>query len=170
MRLGAIQRSAIRRFSMSPNPQQIVATHPSWKISNIPITRSILILIGFLIFSLTTYSIYVAVHEPDPQETLVFGQVKIASASPVSLRILVRNRISAKPIKAARVELSLVSKSGGTTKIATAETDASGSFADSVNIPEVPPAEYQLVIDTSSSLGRDHVVKKVEIHHPAQIL
>src|SRR5882757_7342756 len=152
---------------MSPKLPVSCANGPR---SKIPITKSLLGLIGFLIVGITAYSIYVAIHEPDPQETLVLGQVKIASGSRASLRILVRNRVSAKPIKNARVELSLASKAVGTIKLAAAQTDETGSFPDSINIPEISQGEYQLIIDSTSSLGRDHVVKKVEIHHPARIL
>jgi type II secretory pathway pseudopilin PulG len=155
---------------MSPNPLEGSIARSTWIGSKIPVTKTLLGLIGCLIVGITAYSIYVASHEPDPQETLVLGQTKIASGSPASLRILVRNRVSGKPIKNARIELNLVSKGVGTIKLATAKTDESGSFLESINIPEIPPGEYRLLIDSSSSLGRDHVVKKVEIQHPARIL
>jgi type II secretory pathway pseudopilin PulG/5-hydroxyisourate hydrolase-like protein (transthyretin family) len=152
---------------MSPNTPISPANRIRFKIS---ITKSLLVLIGVLIVGVTAYSLFIAVHEPDPQETLVLGQTKIASGSPASLRILVRNRVSTEPIKNAKVELSLVSKAGETLKLATSKTDETGTVGDSINIPEAPPGEYQLVINSTSALGRDHVVKKIEIHHPARIL
>src|SRR4051794_24300665 len=64
-----------------------------------------------LVAMLGIYSIYVALHEPDRQETIVLGQTKMAAGSPAALRILVRDRVSGKPISGALVELSLRNKS-----------------------------------------------------------
>lgn len=147
------------------NPSLQSATKPSN-----PITRIVVGIILLLIAGVATYSIYVAVHEPDPQETIILGQTKIASGSPTGLRILVRNRVSGKPVPSAELVLSLQNKITGVVKLGTFNTDANGSLHDSVNIPEIPPGEYELVVDATSSLGRDHVVKKVEIHHPVRIL
>jgi type II secretory pathway pseudopilin PulG len=119
---------------------------------------------------LAAYSIYVAVRQPDSQETVLLGQIKIASGSPASLRILVRNRAAQKPIQGATVALSLLGKSTETVNLGTFQTDSSGSTGDSISIPEIPPGEYQLVVDATSSLGRDQIVRKVEIQHPARIL
>jgi len=67
--------------------------------------------------------------------------------------------VSARPIKNARVELSLASKAVGTIKLAaSSNTDETGSFPDSINIPEIPPGEYQLVIDSTSTLGQRYHV------------
>jgi hypothetical protein len=135
--------------------------------------RYIRIIAGMvLMFALgiTAYSIYVAVHEPDPQETVVLGQTQIASGSPAGLRILIRHRASGQPVNGARVELSLASKTAGTIPLGHFQTDASGSLADTINIPELAPGEYQLIVETKSTLGRDRVVKSVQIYHPARIL
>ena len=63
-----------------------------------------------MLFALIVYSIYVAVHEPDRQETVVLGQSKIASGSPAALRLIVRDRVSGKPVKGAKLELSILEK------------------------------------------------------------
>lgn len=122
------------------------------------------------VLAVAAYSIYVAVHEPDSQETVVLGQTKIASGSPAGLRVLVRNRASEKPVQGAKLELSLQGKTNGTIRLGTFQTDASGSLAGSINIPEIPSGEYRLIVEATSSLGRDHLEKKVEITHPTRIL
>jgi 5-hydroxyisourate hydrolase-like protein (transthyretin family) len=101
------------------------------------------------------------------QETVIMGQVKIAAGNPAGLRILVRDRVSGKPVQGAKVELSLLGKNSGPTKLGTFRTDSTGSLADAIQIPEILPGEYQLIVETSSPLGRDQVAKKVEIQHPA---
>jgi hypothetical protein len=75
--------------------------------------RTSLALIGILVLAVAAYSIYVAVHEPDPQETIILGQAKIASGSPAGLRILVRNRISGRPVRDANLVLSLSGRPAG---------------------------------------------------------
>ncbi len=121
------------------------------------------------VLAVGAYSIYIAVHEPDPQETVVLGQTKLAAGSPAALRILVRNRISGTPIKGAEVVLSLRSKAAAV-KLGTFHTDAAGSLGDSLAIPDIPPGEYELVLETTSSVGKDRVLKKVEVQHPARVL
>ena len=116
------------------------------------------------------YSIYVATYTPDPQETVILGQTKIAAGSPAALRVLVRNRVTGRPVTGAQVELTLEGKPHVFVKLGSFHTDTAGSVADAVDIPDLPPGDYDLVIDASSSLGRDHVVKKVEVQQPARIL
>jgi type II secretory pathway pseudopilin PulG/5-hydroxyisourate hydrolase-like protein (transthyretin family) len=133
-----------------------------------PIMRIAVGIILTFVLAVAAYSIYVAVHEPDPQETVVLGQAKLAAGSPAALRILVRNRLSGKPIKGADVELSLRSKATNV-KLGSFHTDVTGSLGDSIAIPEMPPGQYELVLDSKSSFGRDHVVKKVEVQHPSRV-
>jgi hypothetical protein len=59
------------------------------------------------------------------------------------------------------VELSLLGKGAPPIKLGAFQTDASGSIADAISVPALPPGEYQLTVDSASSLGRDHVVKKI---------
>lgn len=120
--------------------------------------------------AVTFYSIYVAVHEPDPQETVVLGQTKLAAGSAAGLRIVVRNRVSGTPVRGASVEVKINPKSGSSIHLGTFHTDTDGSIADPLNIPNVPPGEYQLVMDVTSRLGRDQVKQKIEIQQPAQVL
>lgn len=141
----------------------------------IPLKRSAQIIrsvIGLLLLGavgLAGYSVYVALHEPDPQETVVLGQTKLAAGSPAGLRILVRNRVSGKPIRDAQVVLSLRSKLS-VVKLGTFRTDATGTLSEALVIPELAPGEYELVLESNSPIGSDKVIKKVEIAHPARVL
>ena len=120
--------------------------------------------------SVMAYSIYIAVHEPDPQETVILGQTKMASGSPTGVRILVRNHQTGRPVQGAKVVLSLSGKTNGVVQLGNFTTDASGSTAEAINIPAIPPGDYEFIVDATSSLGRDHVVKKVEIQQSSRIL
>ena len=154
---------------MNANPQN-TSTSPTSAHSRNPIVRSVVGFILFLVVALTAYSIYMALYEPDPQETVILGQTKIASGSRTGLRVLVRNRLSGRPVRGTRVELSLRGKTAGIVKLGTFQTDSNGSLVDAINIPEIPAGEYQLIVDATSSLGRDHVVKKVDVQRPARVL
>ncbi len=138
------------------------ARHPLVKIAASLIIAAALAIGG--------YSMYVAMHQPDPQETILLGQTKIASGSPAAFRILVRNRVTGKPVAGATVELSLLAKAGGTNRLGTFQTDATGSITNSIAIPDAASGDYQLVVDSASRLGRDHIVEQVEIQHPSRVL
>jgi hypothetical protein len=156
-----------------PDPAQNQSSKdspPKTRRTRNPVIKCISFLLAAAVLSIAGYSIYVAVHEPDPQETIILGQTKIASGTSAAIRILVRNRVSDKPVVGAAVELSLLNKTGGTIKLGLFHTDASGSITDSIGIPDVAPGEYQLVVDSESPLGRDHVVEKVQIEHPTRVL
>ncbi len=159
--------------SNEPNPVPVPnsnAASPKTARSRNPLVWIIVSLVMSGVLAVVAYSIYVSVHEPDRQETVVLGQTKIAAGSPAGLRMVVRDRVSGVPVKGARVELSLLGKAAPPVKLGGFQTDASGSIADAINVPALPPGEYQLTVDSASSLGRDHVVKKVEVQNPARVL
>jgi len=131
----------------------------------------IAILMGLLAaVSVVVYSIYIAVHEPDPQETVILGQTKMVAGSPTGVRILVRNRQTGRPIQGAMIVLTLSGKTNGLIQLGSFTTDASGSTAEAINFPAIPPGDYEFIVDATSSLGRDHVVKKVEIQQSSRVL
>jgi hypothetical protein len=135
----------------------------------VPLFRTAIAILALAIIFLAAYSIFIAVHEPDSQETVILGQTQMAAGSPTAFRLLVRNRSSGQPIKGARVHASLISKSQKTIPLGDLRTDAVGSFDGSLNIPDLPPGNFQLVVDVTSPLGRDHIIRKVEIVRPAHL-
>jgi type II secretory pathway pseudopilin PulG len=152
--------------SESPNP---AVPSVSSKRSLTPI--KIAVLFGLLfVAGVAGYSLYVAIHEPDPQETVILGQTKLAAGSPAGLRILVRNRVSGEPVRDASVEISLSGKTRETIHLGTYRTDTYGSLTNAIDIPDLPPGEYQIIVDAKSPLGRDQVTQKVDIQPPTQIL
>ena len=84
----------------------------------------------FLLAGFITYSVLVAVSEPDPQETIVLGQTRLASGSPAAVRVLVRNRLTGNPIRGAKIRLALAGKS--TVRLGEFETDALGSIGETI--------------------------------------
>ena len=122
------------------------------------------------IFLLIGYSICMALLQPDRQETVVLGPGRIAAGSPAGFRILVRDRISLQPVKGAKVTLHLRAKNGREILLGQFRTDESGSLADPIPVPPLPPGDYRLTIDSESTLGRDQVAQQVKIQTAAGIL
>ncbi len=146
-----------------------LALEKSAPYRKLAVKTSIGLVLG-LIAAVAGYSFYIAVHEPDSQETVVLGQIKMASGSPAGIRIVVRDRISQKPIEGAAVALGLKEKTSGITRLGSFKTDSTGTFSNEIVIPDIPPGEYDLIVDAKSPLGSDHIVSKVDLRHPARIL
>lgn len=119
-----------------------------------------------LIAVVAGYSIYVGVHEPDPQELILLGQRKVVPGSPAPFRVVVRNSASGKAIENAAVEVKLQPKNSPKAWIPLGKfrTDANGCIAEPIRLPEKMAGEYNLEIDAVSRFGRDHVVSQIEVN------
>ena len=127
-------------------PSPATPAHPRNPLIKIAMLMALLAAV-----SVVAYSIYIAVHEPDPQETVILGQTKMAAGSPTGVRILVRNRQTGRPVQGAKVVLTLSGKTNGIVQLGSFTTDASGSTAEAINIPAIPPGDYELIVDATSS-------------------
>lgn len=111
---------------------------------------------------LLLYSAYVARYQPDPQGTIVLGQTRLFTDSSAAIRVLVRNHARSLPITGAQVRLAIEGR-GISRELGSFVTGQDGSLSDAVNIPDVPPGKYDLIIDSQSEVGKDHIVKSVTI-------
>jgi uncharacterized protein YfaS (alpha-2-macroglobulin family) len=125
--------------------------------------------LAMLMLAVAAYSIFIAVHQADPQETVVLGQTQLAAGSPAGFRVLVRNRVSGQPVKGAKLHVSLISKTSGAISLGSFVADRTGTFDGSLNVPDVAPGDYEIIVDTSSRLGRDHIVRKIQVLRPARL-
>ena len=155
---------------MNGNPQSNPSLPEPPAASRRSVGNTVVFLAFAVVVAIVGYSLFIAIHEPDPQETVVLGQTKVADAGPAGLRIVVRNRVSGRPIPGARVELTLTGGTVGAHKLGDLRTDSLGTITNAIDIPELPPGEYQLVIDSTSTVGHDHLGQKIEIQHPARVL
>lgn len=111
---------------------------------------------------LLLYSAYVAGYQPDPQGTIVLGQTSLFTDSYAAIRVLVRDHAKSRPIAGAQVRLAI--EGGGISReLGNFVTGLDGSLSDAVHIPDVPPGKYNLIIDSQSEVGKDHIVKSVTI-------
>ena len=102
-------------------------------------------------------SAYVAHYEPDPQDTVILGQASLYSDSFAAIRVLVRNHATGRPVQNAAVRLTI---EGDKVKedLGKYMTEEDGSISKAVYIPSVPSGRYNLVVESKSQIGKDHIV------------
>jgi hypothetical protein len=137
-----------------------------------------LILLGVLIivlgFSGLGYAIYHYANLPqriNDMETIVLGQSSYVPGSQAALRVVVRNMQDQEPLPDTKVEVALQPQEGGR-KIPLFEgtTDSAGSVDVSFLVPEdVGPAQ-NLIIKSSSDLGKDELEQAITVDRDYKIL
>lgn len=121
------------------------------------------ILVGLLL-----YASYVARYHPDPQGTIVLGQTSVFTDSDAALRILVRDCTNSLPITGAQVRLTIEGR-GISRQLGKFVTGQDGSVSDAVHIPDIPPGTYNLIIDSQSRIGKDHIVRPITVKRDYQV-
>ncbi|HUT31501.1 MAG TPA: MG2 domain-containing protein [Sedimentisphaerales bacterium] len=123
---------------------------------------------GGVVLGLFLFSTYVSHYEPDPQDTLILGQASLYSENHAGLRILVRNHATGRPIEHAVVQLAIKSKEL-TKRLGSFVTGSDGCISETVYVPEVPPGKYDLIVESKSRVGKDQIVKQIEITRPYRL-
>jgi hypothetical protein len=102
-----------------------------------------------------------------PQETLVFGQDRLAPGSQAALRVLVRSADEAAtkvaPVEGAEIVVRIGRTPGLASIVYTGRTDASGSAAVAFTVPGDLEGEASLVVETSSAGGEARIVRPITI-------
>jgi 5-hydroxyisourate hydrolase-like protein (transthyretin family) len=106
----------------------------------------------------------------DEQQTLVIGQTRFAPGSEASLRVLVRDLESSKPIADAQVKVSLKPDRGKTMRLFEGRTDENGSLPAHFYVPADAPEQATLVVESKSSVGRDRVEQAVSVQREYRLL
>jgi hypothetical protein len=124
--------------------------------------------IAALIVGLLLYSGYVAKYRPDSQGTIVLGQTTLFTDSNAALRILVRDCTNSLPVAAAQVRLAIKGQ-GISHELGKFVTGQDGSLSEAVHVPTVPPGKYNLIIDSRSKIGKDHIVRPITVKYAHQM-
>ncbi|MBM4028132.1 MAG: hypothetical protein FJ280_22470, partial [Planctomycetes bacterium] len=137
--------------------------------------RVALLAVAVVVIGAALFFGHVARHGPDPQETIVLGQSRLFADSTAAFRILVRDHARLRPIAGAQVRVALESAARRDPSRAGVQepdvrvelgrfvTGAEGSLSEAVRIPAVAAGRYDLVVESSSQVGRDRIVRPVEI-------
>lgn len=107
----------------------------------------------------------------DKQQTLILGPNRFSPESPAAVRVVVRNQATGLPVPEANVTLRMRPKEGGASQtLFTGRTDASGTVPISFTLPADLKREQLLVVEASSSAGRDQVEKDVIVQRSYRVL
>ncbi len=107
----------------------------------------------------------------DRQQTLVFGQTRLAPGSESALRVIVREAKSAEPIADADVQVSLAPQEGGApTLLYSGRSGPDGAVAASFTVPETAAITQTLVVEARSPAGHDVVRQPVTVERAYRLL
>ncbi len=130
--------------------------------------------LGALVFilGLTAVSIYYY-NLPDhlsQHETIILGQSQLVPGSQAAMRVAVRDSSDAAPLPDADVEAILKSPSGDEIVIYDGKTDENGGAELKFTVPDDENAEYTLIVNTKSRLGKDSIEQTVAISRDYRVL
>ncbi|MBI5650141.1 MAG: hypothetical protein HZC40_06820 [Chloroflexi bacterium] len=107
----------------------------------------------------------------DQQQTLVYSPARFAPENPGALRVVVRDQNNNAPVANANVSVLLAPKSGGATQtLYTGKTDARGTAPVAFTVPANAARDSNLIIETSSTVGRDRIEKAIVVQRNYKIL
>ncbi len=114
----------------------------------------------------------------DDQQTVVLGRTRFTPDSDASVRVVVQDLIAGEPIVGAQVKVSLKpadpstssGQGGRAIPLFEGQTDETGSLPVSFHVPADAPEQAQLVVETSSDVGRDKVEQSVIIEREYRLL
>jgi len=107
----------------------------------------------------------------DSQHTLVLGQTQFAPGSQSAVRVVVRNTKNSQPVANADVQVSLAPQGGGqAVTLFTGKSDQNGTVGASFTIPANAQITQTLVVESSSSVGRDEVKQPVTVKRSYKLL
>jgi uncharacterized protein YfaS (alpha-2-macroglobulin family) len=104
-------------------------------------------------------------------ETIVMGQSRYAPGSATSMRVIVRDVSDQKPIAGADVNVSVQPQAGGASvPLYSGVTDDLGVANVAFTLPaDIDPAQ-QLIVESSSALGTDHLEQEIMVERDFKIL
>ena len=131
----------------------------------------VLFLLVAVMIAATFYAFNLPRFALDQQQTLVFGPTQFGPDAPSAVRVLVRDQNTNQPVANASVAVRLTPKGGGTAQtLYTGKTDARGTAPVAFTIPPNTTRDQTLVIETSSSAGRDRIEKPVTVLRNYKVL
>ncbi|MDI7277193.1 MAG: MG2 domain-containing protein, partial [Anaerolineae bacterium] len=107
----------------------------------------------------------------DRQQTLVFGQTRLAPGTESALRVIVREAGSAEPIADADVQVSLAPEgTGPATLLYRGRSGPDGALAASFTVPQTAAITQTLIVEAQSPAGRDLVKQPVTVERAYRLL
>ncbi|MDW8367630.1 MAG: MG2 domain-containing protein, partial [Abditibacteriales bacterium] len=107
---------------------------------------------------------------PSPLETRILGANTILAGSKASLRIVTLDHRDGTPVKGAGVRVSLVTPDQKERTLFKGYTNKRGTVDANFDVPKLDKGNYEVVINTSSSIGTDSFRTTVTVTEAAQVL
>jgi uncharacterized protein YfaS (alpha-2-macroglobulin family) len=108
---------------------------------------------------------------PSPLETHLIGQREWFAGSNASLRIVVRNHNSDKPISGAQVSVALLHRdSGRSTKLMSGRTDEHGTIEQAFKVPSWAVGRNELSVEVRTPIGEDKITETITVREEARIM
>jgi uncharacterized protein YfaS (alpha-2-macroglobulin family) len=108
------------------------------------------------------------------QETLILGQSQLLPGAPGVIHVQVQRHDTQDPIEGADVKVSLRPRDGsGSSRrqvLYEGSTGADGLVSAAFTVPDVADPDQQIVVETSSSLGRDALEQPVTVERRFKVL
>ncbi|MCU0722818.1 MAG: MG2 domain-containing protein, partial [Planctomycetes bacterium] len=124
------------------------------------------------VVALLGYAEHVRTLRPSPQDLLLLADPAWVPGTRASARVLLKNRSTGEPVAGAEVVVRLASRNAPEAREEswTARTDASGSAAVEIPVPDWADGEYALEVRADSAFGKDALDRPLTLHRPLKVL
>ena len=137
-------------------------------------TFTIILLVAIAIVAIWALTAYYAdlPNQVSQHETMVFGHSRLVPGSQAAMRVVVRDSKDASPLPGAEIRVSMRPESGGLSQtLFQGKTNSLGTAEVAFAVPEAESVPgHMLVIETTSSLGRDVVERRVTLERDFRVL
>lgn len=123
-----------------------------------------------VLFSLPLWPVLTGSPPVAAQETLVWGQARLAPGSAAALRVIVRDRVAATPVPGAEVAVSLGKAPGLAREVYRGVTDAAGTAAVAFTVPADLEGTVELRIETRAPAGSETLVRSITVARAYRVL
>lgn len=106
----------------------------------------------------------------DQQQTLVYSSTRFSPDTPSAMRVVVRDQTSGNAMPNAEVAVRFVPKGGAAQTLYTGKTDARGTAPVAFTLPANTARDGNIVVETSSSAGRDRIEKAIVVQRNYRVL
>ncbi len=107
---------------------------------------------------------------PTQQQTLVYGQERLAPGSQAALRVIVRDARQAEPLAGADVVVRIGRTPGLARLVYSGQTDDSGSTAVAFTVPDDLEGQASLVVETNAAGSTAQLVQPITIARSYRLL
>ncbi len=123
------------------------------------------------VFLVSAFHFYYWQLDASPYDLRVLGQRELHAGSQAAMRLAVFDHRTGRPVASVPIELALARSDGGETiRLASLTTDASGTAAPHVSLPDWPDGKYELHVDARPGWSTQRLVEPIELRRQWQLM